>query len=123
MRTWDETVAAVANGSPVTVASNAGFTMSVGRDGYHERRGRWPHQMCVIGVCDDPAKPWAALLNSWGDAHGRLHDWSTGEPWPAGTLRVRREALAGMLASGEAYALAAFAGFPPRRHDWGGLLG
>lgn len=123
VRSWDEVAAAVANGSPVTVASNAGFTMSAGREGYHERRGRWPHQMCVVGVCDDPAKPWAALLNSWGDAHGRLHDWSTGEPWPAGTLRIRREALEGMLAGGEAYALAAFAGFPPRRHDWGGLLG
>ena len=123
VRTWEEVVAAVANGSPVTVASDAGFTMRVGSDGYHERRGRWPHQMCVVGVCDDPARPWAALLNSWGDAHGRLHDWRTGAPWPAGTLRVRREALGGMLRGGEAYALAAFAGFPPRRHDWGGLLG
>ncbi|MEM9704119.1 MAG: hypothetical protein AAF907_16895, partial [Planctomycetota bacterium] len=123
VRTWDETVAAVANGSPVTVASNAGFTMKTGRSGYHERRGRWPHQMCVTGICDDPAKPWAALLNSWGDAHGRLTDWTTGESWPDGTLRIRREALEGMLRSGEAYALAAFAGFPPRRIDWGGLLG
>ena len=123
VRTWEEVTAAVANGSPVTIASDAGFTMTVGRDGYHERRGRWPHQMCVVAARDDPAKPWAALLNSWGDAHGRLTDWATGEPWPVGTLRVRREALEEMLRTGEAYAYAAFAGFPPRRLDWGELLG
>ena len=123
VRSWAEVVAAVANGSPVTVASECGFTMSAGRDGYHERRGRWPHQMTIVAVCDDPAKPWAGLLNSWGDAHGQLTDWQTGSPWPAGSLRVRREAIEEMLRTGEAYAYAAFAGFPPRRLDWGGLLG
>ena len=123
VRTWGEVVAAVANGSPVTVASDAGFAMTAGPDGYHARRGRWPHQMCVTCISDDPAKPWAALLNSWGDAHGRVRDFATGGVWPAGTLRVRREALEEMLRTGEAYAYAAFAGFPPRQVDWGRLLG
>ena len=123
VRTWDEVAAAVANGSPVTVASDCGFTMGPGRDGFHARRGRWPHQMCVAAICTDPARPWAGLVNSWGDAHGRLRDFAAGDPWPAGTLRIRREALEEMLNAGEAYAYAAFAGFPPRRIDWGGLLG
>ena len=39
VRTWEEVAAAVANGSPVTVASDCGFTMKPGRAGYHERRG------------------------------------------------------------------------------------
>ena len=123
VRTWNEVAAAVANGSPVTVASDCGFTMKPGPDGYHERRGRWPHQMCVAALCTDPARPWAGLVNSWGDAHGRLRDRATGEEWPKGTLRIRREALEEMLTTGEAYAYAAFAGFPPRRLDWGRLLG
>ena len=123
VRTWAEVVAAVANGSPVTVASDCGFTMRAAASGFHERRGRWPHQMALVAVCDDPARPWAGVLNSWGDAHGRVTDWRTGERWPTGTLRVRREAVEEMLTTGEAYAYAAFAGFPPRRIDWGGLLG
>ena len=123
VRTWDEAVAAVAAGHPVTVASNAGFRMTPGRDGFHARSGRWPHQMCLVGICDDSATPWAALLNSWGDVHGRLRDFATGTDWPTGTLRVRREALEHMLRTGEAYAYAAFRGFPPRRIDWGKVAG
>ena len=129
VRTWEEVAAAVANGSPVTVASDCGFTMKPGRAGYHERRGSWPHQMCVVGLSTNPERPWAALLNSWGDAHGRLTDFETPDgpgsqaKWPVGTLRVRREALEEILRTGEAYAYAAFAGFPPRRIDWGRLLG
>ena len=130
VRSWDEACAAVANGSPVTVASDCGFTMKPGRDGYHERRGSWPHQMCVTGVCADPARPWAALLNSWGDAHGVVRDFENpggnpgaGPHWPAGTLRIRRAALEEILRTGEAYAYAGFAGFAPRRIDWGRLLG
>ena len=125
VRSWREVAAAVANGSPVTVASDCGFTMKAGRSGYHERRGRWPHQMCVVGVCTDSARPWAALLNSWGDAHGVLRDFGAagGPRWPAGTLRIRREALEEMLSTGEAYAYAGFSGFAPRALDWGRLLG
>ena len=123
VRTWGEVVAAVSNGYPVTVASDCGFTMRAGRSGFHERRGTWPHQMCLTGVHDDPRRPWAAVLNSWGDVHGSVQDFADGTRWPPATLRVRREAVGEMLRRGEAYAYSRFAGFPPRRLDWGRLIG
>lgn len=120
---WDALVAAVVNGYPCTIASNAGFTMQAASDGFHHRRGTWPHQMCVVAINDDARRPWVGLLNSWGDAHGRLTDFETGEPWPAGTLRITRDAMESMLRSGECFAYSQFEGFPQQDLKWGEVIG
>jgi hypothetical protein len=120
---WDALVAAIVNGYPCTIASNAGFAMKAGRDGFHARRGVWPHQMCVVAAGDDPRRPWAGLLNSWGDVHGRLDDFETNEPWPAGTLRVTRDAVEDMLRTGECFAYSQFDGFPQQDLFWGEAIG
>ena len=77
----------------------------------------------MVAFCDDPRRPWAGLLNSWGDAHGRVTDFETGEPWPAGTLRVTRDAVEGMLRTGECFAYSQFDGFPQQDLFWGDLIG
>jgi hypothetical protein len=123
IRNWESLVAAVVNGYPCTIASNAGFTMRAASDGFHHRRGTWPHQMCVVAICDDTQRPWAGLLNSWGDAHGRLRDFETDEPWPAGTLRVTRDAVEFMLRTGECFAYSQFEGFPQQDLFWGNVIG
>jgi hypothetical protein len=120
---WKDLVAAVVNGYPCTLASNAGFTMKAGHDGFHHRRGTWPHQMCVVAVCDDALRPWAGVLNSWGDVHGRLIDFETGDSWPTGTLRIRREAIESMLRTGECFAWSQFDGFPQQELQWGQVIG
>ena len=123
INSWKELAAAIFNGYPCTIASDAGFTMTPGRDGFHERHGRWPHQMCVVGVSDDSSAPWAGILNSWGDVHGRVRDFETRDMWPIGMLRVRREAIEEMLREGECFAYSRFAGFPEQRLFWGELIG
>lgn len=120
---WDDLAAALVNGYPCTIASNTGFTMKPGRDGFHERQGSWPHQMCIVGLSDRPDRPWAAILNSWGDVHGHLVDFITGRPWPVGTLRVRRGAMEEMLREGECFAYSRFTGFPEQQLFWGELIG
>lgn len=120
---WNSLIAAVTNGYPCTIASNAGFTMQAGHDGFHRRRGSWPHQMCVVAVGDDARRPWAGVLNSWGDVHGRLIDFDSGEPWPPGTLRVRRDAIEQMLRTGECFAYSQFEGFPQQNLFWGEVIG
>lgn len=121
--TWDALVAAIVNGYPCTIASNAGFSMTAGSDGFHHQRGTWPHQMCIVAISDDARRPWAGLLNSWGDAHGRVVDFDSGEPWPVGTLRVRRDAIEGMLRTGECFAYSQFDGFPQQNFSWGEVIG
>lgn len=123
IETWDDLVAAISNGYPCTVASNAGFTMTPGNDGFHHRRGTWPHQMCVVAISDDAGRPWAGVLNSWGDVHGHLRDFETEEPWPIGTLRIRRDDIESMLRTGECFAYSQFEGFPQQNIAWGEVIG
>jgi len=105
---------AIRNGHPVTVASNQGFRMEASNSGFHEASGSWAHQMCLVGVDlgGDGVEPHFCLLNSWGDVHGRVKDWRTGETWPVGTLRVRFEVVDRMLKQRDSFAVSAFAGFP-----------
>lgn len=109
---WEELVAAICNGYPCTVASNQGFDMEAGSDGFHDARGNWAHQMCIVGIDDEYTEPYAIILNSWGDAHGRLKDFNTGETLPVGVLRVRKRTIQNMINAGETFAFSNFEGFP-----------
>lgn len=73
VRTWDELVAAITAGFPVTIASNQGFASRTDESGVLEARGTWMHQMCIVGIrFADKAPPGvkavdaALVLNSWG---------------------------------------------------------
>lgn len=112
VKTWEDVVTSLANFYPVTVASNVGFTMKPGSDGFHSRSGSWAHQMCIIGVDNEHATPHACILNSWGDVHGAVEDFKTGQKWPKGTLRVRATDVEKMLAEGDSFAYSSFDGFP-----------
>jgi hypothetical protein len=108
---WDALVDAICNGYPCTVASMQGFEMEASSDGFHRPRGEWAHQMSFIGVDDDYRDPYAIILNNWGDAHGRLKDFETGENLPIGVLRVRRSVVESMINAGETFAFSNFEGF------------
>lgn len=112
--TWEELVAAICNGYPCTTASNIGYQMEPSSDGFHRQSGSWAHQMCFIGVDDNDKDPYALILNSWGDAHGKLKDFTSGEPLPAGTLRVRRKDVEKHLRARETFAFSDMVGFPER---------
>lgn len=117
IRNWSELVDAIGNGYPVTIASDLGFTMKPGRDGYHEQTDTWHHQMMIHGICDG-AEPWWSPLNSWGNVHGTVLDPETGEPWPAGSLKCRPEVLDRAFSRGELFAYSQFQGFPEQRLRW-----
>ncbi len=69
---------------------------------------------CIIGADagDDKVEPHACILNSWGDAHGAIKDFRTGETWPKGTLRVRQKDIEKILGEGDSFAYSSFDGFP-----------
>ncbi len=62
--TWDELVAAMRNGYPVTICSNQGFTLTRDSDGFCRARGTWGHCMFIAGVRFD--RPGACICQSWG---------------------------------------------------------
>lgn len=85
VRTWDELVAAIEAGFPVTIASSVGFASGDrDADGFCAARSTWMHQMCIVAVRfaknagADTARPrdGALVMNSWGKYLG-------GPRWPS----------------------------------------
>ena len=62
--TWDELVAALRNGYPVTICTAQGFTLDRDADGFCKARGSWGHCMFIAGVRFD--RPGACIIQSWG---------------------------------------------------------
>ena len=120
VRTWDELVAAITSGYPVTIASNQGFTKTRDADGFCEARGTWMHQMMVAGIRFEKkggggGRDGALIVNSWGD-------YVDGGKYPAdqpdGTFWADRPTMERILGQGDSWAIAEVA-FEWRdiRHD------
>jgi hypothetical protein len=114
---WDKLCEAVHNGYPCTVASNQGFEMEAGSDGFHAAKGNWGHQMSIVGVDEEYQEPYALIRNSWGDVHGHLKDFQTGEQLPVGYIRAKRRVIEGMINAGETFAFSQYDQFHEQKID------
>lgn len=113
IKTWEDLASSLVNGYPVTTASNLGYSMEPGRDGFHQQITKWNHQLCIIGIDETYGDDhYALLLNSWDDVHGHLKDFQTREDLPISILRVRRKDVEKHLAQNECFAYSQFDGFP-----------
>jgi len=109
VRTWEELVAAITSGYPVTIASSQGFTKTRDEDGFCEGRGTWMHQMCIAGIRFKKKgggrvpRDGALIINSWGN-------YVDGGKWPDdqpdGTFWAERETVERILAQGDSWAIA-----------------
>ena len=102
VKTWDELVAAVTSGHPVTIASSQGFAKTLDKDSFAAPSGVWMHQMAVIGLRAD--RPGAAIVNSWGSylnytAPRYPHDLPDGVFWASRAVMER------ILAQGDSWAI------------------
>lgn len=52
------------------------------------------------------------ILNSWGDVHGQLKDFTTGADLPVGVLRVKASTVDRMLAMEDSFAFSQYDGYP-----------
>lgn len=108
---------ALVNGYPVTVASNRGFRMTGSIDKgklWATPYGVWNHQMCIIGVDDDPKRPGCYIINSWGEnAHGKPADDA-----PPGGFWVDANVIESMVKQNDSFAFSQFDGFPEQDLDF-----
>jgi hypothetical protein len=124
--TWEDLREAFDNGYFATVAFDTALEMTPGRDGFHDKNpnDKWPHQVAVSAVVEDGKNDHAGLTNSWADVHGQVTDSITGEPWPKGTLKVRREVFEReFLQKGEVIVYSSVDGYPARSLPWGDMIG
>lgn len=123
VETWDELVAAITSGYPVTIASSVGFNSgNRNEQGYCRRSGVWMHQMCIVGVRfkeNGSPEDGALIMNSWGNYVG-------GGKWPAdmpdGCFWAYRKDVESILSQGDSYAIGSVDGFDFRELDNGGWL-
>jgi hypothetical protein len=115
VNSFNEAKAAIANGYPVAVCSNQGFTMIRDRDGFCVPRGSWAHCMCFIGAIGGQ-RPGLCCLQSWG-ANVPKGPIGFGDH-PDCAFWVDAEVVERMLRQGDSWALSAFDGFPARKLDW-----
>jgi hypothetical protein len=121
---WDDLRDAICNGHLATISSNRGYAYKPDSDGFHRPSGSWSHQMGIVAISDNPSKSWVGISNQWGDMFGHLNDFETGEPWPIGMLRVRRDDFEKhhLTSSAECFVYSSFDGFPDRSSELTGLL-
>lgn len=114
--TWEEVRDAIANGFPVTIASNRGFRTTKDKDGFLSPSGEWNHQMCIIGAKDD-SRPAGLIMNSWPKG------WLKGpsqEDQPEGSFWCDAEVLErDILSQKDSYVVSCFDGYPARKFDVG----
>ncbi len=114
--TWEEVRDAIANGFPVTIASNRGFKTTRDKDGFLLPAGEWPHQMCVIGS-DDTRRPGPLIMNSWpkGWVKGEAQeDQPEGSFWCDADVFERD-----ILSQKDCYVVSSYDGYPEREFDVG----
>jgi hypothetical protein len=108
VRNYEEARDAIANGYPITVASNQGFTKVRDNDGFARPEGNWGHQMCFTAVDDSFKRPGLLCQNSWGTT------WISGPKrngQPDGSFWVDADTVNRMLGQNDSWAYSNFDGF------------
>jgi hypothetical protein len=106
--TYEELEDALANGYPVPVCSNQGFTLRRDQDGFCLPQGRWGHCMLIVGVRAG-SRPGACFMQSWG---AEMPSGPLGLDQPPNSFWADRDVVAGMLAMQDSFALSQFDGYP-----------
>jgi hypothetical protein len=119
--TWDELEDALANGYPVPVCSDQGFTMTRDKDGFCKPQGTWGHCMLIIGVRQD--RPGACIYQSWGEG---VPDGPLALDQPSNSFWADRDVISRMLAKRDTFLLNSHVGYPaptpvPVRWLWSGF--
>lgn len=66
VQSYEEARDAIANGYPVPVCSDQGFTDTRDADGFARASGSWAHCMLFMACDDNPSRPGLLCMNSWG---------------------------------------------------------
>jgi hypothetical protein len=106
--TFEELEDALANGYPVTVCSNQGFTLQRDSQGFCQARGSWSHCMLIVGVRSDD-RPGACIFQSWGSA---VPSGPQALDQPPNSFWADRRVVESMLSMSDSWALSNFEGYP-----------
>ncbi len=107
VQSYSELEDSLANGYPVTVCSNQGFTMTRDANGFCRPSGHWGHCMLLVGVRADDT-PGACVFQSWGFD---VPDGPLSLDQPPNSFWAPVSTVAAMLALEDSWALSNFDGY------------
>ena len=110
VQSYEDLEDALANGYPVPVCSNQGFTLQRDSEGFCRPKGSWGHCMLIVGVRAD-ARPGACIFQSWGS---EMPSGPLGLDQPPNSFWADRDVVSSMLAMQDSWALSQFEGYPGR---------
>jgi hypothetical protein len=105
---YSELEDALANGYPVTVCSNQGFTLERDSDGFCSPKGSWSHCMLLVGVRTSP-RAGACIFQSWGSA---MPSGPLSLDQPPNSFWAERAVVERMLSMQDSWSLSTFNGYP-----------
>ena len=106
--TYGELEDALANGYPVTVCSDQGFTLERDAQGFCLPQGTWAHCMLIVGVRADE-RPGACIFQSWGNT---VPSGPLALDQPPNSFWADRAVVEHMLGMQDSWALSNFEGYP-----------
>ncbi len=98
--TWDELVAALHTGHPVTICTGQGFSLTRDSQGFCRAQGRWGHCMFIAGARFD--RPGACIIQSWGP---QMPTGPTDLDQPSYSFWADRSVIERILSEGDSWAL------------------
>jgi hypothetical protein len=107
--TWDDLVAAITNGYPVTICTDQGFNLTRDSDGFCEAHGTWGHCMLIGAVRFD--RPGACIIQSWGP---NMPSGPTVLGQPDFSFWAEQKVIESILAEGDSWALSKAPAFRKR---------
>jgi len=108
--TWDDLVAAITNGYPVTICCDQGFELTRDQDGFCAQSGTWGHCMVIAGVRFD--RPGACILQSWGPG---IPQGPTALSQPDWSFWADQSVIAAILNEGDSWAISKAPAFEQRQ--------
>ena len=102
---------ALANGYPIIVCSDQGFTMTRDANGFCRPQGTWMHAMLIAGVRADD-KPGFLIVQSWGE---NVPSGPTTLDQPNYSFWAERRVVDRMLGQRDSFAISGFDGYPSQR--------
>lgn len=107
VRSYEEARDSIANGYPVIVGSNYGFSNKCNNDGIAAQNTSWSHAMYMAGIRAD--KQLVLIINSWGDwNHMPVRKFNE----PLGSFWVTADVAHKMCANGDAWSISQHEGYP-----------
>jgi hypothetical protein len=115
VNSYEQARDSIANGYPVPVCSNQGFSDTRDSQGFARPSGRWGHCMCFIAVDDTGNRPGLLCDNSWPKG------WISGPKrhnQPDGSFWVDADTADRMLKQNDSFAVPGFEGYAAANLDW-----